>query len=168
MTPFRTPFPLTPDIRRAINHGSNNGLPCSPHNPQSQQACVRRLAYNARYIPRSSCCTRYVSTFPHVHLDVANLLFTASPHLSWIIIDCEHGLIPLTPTAAESISVIQASANAPSAVIRIPATGVTTSTSWQIKYALDAGARGVLVPMVRGSRLRHRLHLSTTCIWRLT
>lgn len=74
----------------------------------------------------------------------------ASPHLSWIMIDCEHGLIPLVPGAAESIAAIHGASpkGGPSAVVRIPATGVSTSTSWQIKYALDAGARGVLVPMV--------------------
>jgi 2-keto-3-deoxy-L-rhamnonate aldolase RhmA len=91
----------------------------------------------------------------------------ASPHLTWVVIDCEHGLIPLVPGAAESIAAIHGSSpeGGPSAVVRIPATGVSTSTSWQIKYALDAGARGVLVPMVgygcfRRFLMSHRLNRS--------
>lgn len=82
----------------------------------------------------------------------ARTVAQASPHLSWVLIDCEHGLVPLTPTAAESVAAIHGAvggSGGPSALVRIPATGVSASTSWQIKYALDAGARGVLVPMVR-------------------
>ncbi|KAF5324155.1 hypothetical protein D9619_011309 [Psilocybe cf. subviscida] len=82
----------------------------------------------------------------------ARTIAQASPHLSWIVIDCEHGLVPLVPGAAESIASIQATrkdgVSAPSCIVRIPATGITTSTSWQIKNALDAGAQGVIVPMV--------------------
>lgn len=84
----------------------------------------------------------------------ARMVARASPNLSWIIIDCEHGFVPLVPGAAESVAAIHgavpnASHLSPSALIRIPATGISASTSWQIKYALDAGARGVLVPMVK-------------------
>ncbi|KAF8993609.1 Pyruvate/Phosphoenolpyruvate kinase-like domain-containing protein [Cyathus striatus] len=78
----------------------------------------------------------------------ASQVAQASPHLSWILVDCEHGLVPLVPGAAESISSIQNTKNKPSCLVRIPSTGVSGSTSWQIKYALDAGAHGVLVPMV--------------------
>ncbi|KAG6826468.1 hypothetical protein H0H92_015680 [Tricholoma furcatifolium] len=80
----------------------------------------------------------------------ARTMAQASPHTSFVVVDCEHGLVPLVPGAAESISGIHSAANnnGPSALVRIPATGVSTSTSWQIKYALDAGARGVIVPMV--------------------
>lgn len=80
---------------------------------------------------------------------VARTVAQASPNLSWVMLDCEHGLTPLQPGAAECIQAIQGiGAHAPSAIVRIPATGASDSTSWQIKYALDAGARGVLVPMV--------------------
>ena len=84
---------------------------------------------------------------------VARTVAEASPHLSWILIDCEHGLTSLQPGAAESIQAIQGvcGGNGPSPIVRIPATGVSTSTSWQIKYALDSGARGVLVPIDRKS-----------------
>ncbi|KAG2356616.1 Pyruvate/Phosphoenolpyruvate kinase-like domain-containing protein [Suillus spraguei] len=79
----------------------------------------------------------------------ARTVAQASPHLSWVMIDCEHGLTSLQPGAAESIQAITGlGPNAPSPIVRIPATGFSNSTSWQIKYALDAGARGVLVPMV--------------------
>jgi len=77
----------------------------------------------------------------------ARTLAKSSPHLSWIVVDCEHGTVPLVPGAAESVSAIESAGVTP--IIRIPATGVSGSTSWQIKYALDAGARGVIVPMVR-------------------
>jgi 4-hydroxy-2-oxoheptanedioate aldolase len=76
----------------------------------------------------------------------ARSLAKSSPHLSWVVVDCEHGLVPLVPGAAECVSAIESAGV--SSVVRIPATGVSGSTSWQIKNALDAGARGVLVPMV--------------------
>ncbi|EPQ54888.1 Phosphoenolpyruvate/pyruvate domain-containing protein [Gloeophyllum trabeum ATCC 11539] len=87
----------------------------------------------------------------------ARTVAQASPHLSWLVIDCEHGLISLNPGAAETISAIEGSGpNPPSSIIRIPATGISgadTGLGWQIKYALDAGARGIMVPMV-GSAAR--------------
>ena len=80
----------------------------------------------------------------------------ASPHLSWVTIDCEHGLVPLVPDVAGIVSVIESVRRQPgdppiSTLVRIPATGVSNSSSWQIKYALDAGARGVVLPLVRSS-----------------
>ena len=74
-----------------------------------------------------------------------------SPNLSWIIIDCEHGLISLVPGAAEAVVAIQGAVpnGGPTPIVRIPATGICTSSSWQIKHALDGGAGGILVPMVR-------------------
>ncbi|EAU82088.1 HpcH/HpaI aldolase/citrate lyase family protein [Coprinopsis cinerea okayama7 len=93
----------------------------------------------------------------------ARTIAQASHDLGWILIDCEHGLVPLVPGAAETIAAIKGTrtitnpssngspdsrVSAPSTIVRIPATGASDSTSWQIKYALDAGADGVLVPMV--------------------
>ncbi|KAI0330702.1 Phosphoenolpyruvate/pyruvate domain-containing protein [Cubamyces sp. BRFM 1775] len=75
----------------------------------------------------------------------------ASPHLSWVVIDCEHGATALQPGAAESVHAIAGlGPAAPSTIVRIPATGACAdgSAGWQIKYVLDAGAKGVLVPMV--------------------
>lgn len=83
----------------------------------------------------------------------ARTVALASPHLSWITVDCEHGLVPLVPDVAEIVSAVESarkcSTDIPiSTLVRIPATGVSNSSSWQIKHALDAGARGVLVPLV--------------------
>ena len=86
----------------------------------------------------------------------ARVAASASPHLSWVLIDCEHGMTGLHPGANESISAIAAlGPDAPSTIVRIPATGACAdaSAAWQIKYVLDQGARGVLVPMVRSSLL---------------
>ena len=83
----------------------------------------------------------------------------ASPHLSWVVIDCEHGMTALHPGAGESVNAIAGlGPDAPSTIVRIPATGPCAegSASWQIKYALDQGARGILVPMVSpSSPVRH-------------
>ncbi|KAL7284281.1 LOW QUALITY PROTEIN: hypothetical protein ACG7TL_001564 [Trametes sanguinea] len=85
----------------------------------------------------------------------------ASPHLSWVVIDCEHGATPLQPGAAESVHAIAGlGPAAPSTIVRIPATGACAdgSAGWQIKYALDAGARGVLVPMAPLQCLHDNCH----------
>jgi len=83
----------------------------------------------------------------------ARAMALASPHLSWIVVDCEHGLVPLVPNVAEIISATENVRRQPgdipiSTLVRISATGVSNSSSWQIKHALDAGARGVVVPLV--------------------
>ncbi|KJA21584.1 hypothetical protein HYPSUDRAFT_727524 [Hypholoma sublateritium FD-334 SS-4] len=81
----------------------------------------------------------------------ARTVAQASPHLSWIAIDCEHGLISLVPGAAESIAGIQGvrpNGAGPSPIVRVSATGIAVSSSWQIKNALDAGARGIIAPMI--------------------
>jgi len=82
----------------------------------------------------------------------ARFVAQASEHLDWIMIDSEHGLTSLQ-SAAESVMAIESSRNGrlgPSSLVRIPATGrdVEQGSGWQIKYALDAGARGVMIPMV--------------------
>nr|GAT42609.1 aldolase citrate lyase family protein [Mycena chlorophos] len=89
----------------------------------------------------------------------ARTVANAHPAIDWVCFDAEHGLVPGNGALlAESIAAIhnsptgdgQAQAQAPSALVRVAATGIngTASTSWQIKHALDAGARGVVVPMV--------------------
>lgn len=81
----------------------------------------------------------------------ARSVAAASPHISWLVVDCEHGLTSLQPGAAETVAAVSGlGPNAPSVLVRIPATGASAdgSASWQIKYALDAGARGIIVPMV--------------------
>ncbi|THU95104.1 Phosphoenolpyruvate/pyruvate domain-containing protein [Dendrothele bispora CBS 962.96] len=83
----------------------------------------------------------------------ARAMAQSSPNLSFIVIDCEHGLVNLNPGVAELVAAIHGVGHLdggapPSTIVRIAATGFTTGVNWQIKYALDAGARGVLVPMV--------------------
>lgn len=76
---------------------------------------------------------------------------SASPHLSWLVVDCEHGTIPLQPGAGEIVNAVAGlGPTAPSVLVRIPATGASAdgSAGWLIKYALDNGAKGVIVPMV--------------------
>ena len=89
-------------------------------------------------------------TLPGAH--AARTAAGASPHISWVVIDCEHGAAGLHPGAGESVHAIAGlGPDAPSTIVRIPATGACAdgSANWQIKYVLDQGARGVLVPMVR-------------------
>lgn len=79
----------------------------------------------------------------------------ASPGFSWLCIDCEHGLIALQGAggALDSITgVLSSSANPPAPIVRIPATGTSTGIAWQIKLALDAGAKGVMVPMIGNAK----------------
>lgn len=61
----------------------------------------------------------------------------ASPHLSWLAIDCEHGLTSLHPDAAESIQAVAGTGpDAPSVLVRIPATG-TSSAYKPTAYDID-------------------------------
>ncbi len=88
----------------------------------------------------------------------ARTVALASPHLSWLVIDCEHGLTSIQPGAAETIAAVAGlGSGAPSTLVRIPATGACAdgSATWQIKYVLDAGARGIVVPMVSFCVLTH-------------
>ena len=57
-----------------------------------------------------------------------------------MLIDCEHGNIT-DADMYHSIAAIAAGGSSP--VVRIPA-----SESWMMKRALDAGAHGIMVPMV--------------------
>jgi len=84
---------------------------------------------------------------------VGRTIALASPHISWVCIDCEHGLTNLHSTSGSTLfetiaSISPSPTSGPSTIVRIPATGFSSSTSWQIKLALDAGARGVMIPMV--------------------
>ncbi|KAJ3772874.1 Pyruvate/Phosphoenolpyruvate kinase-like domain-containing protein [Lentinula raphanica] len=94
-----------------------------------------------------------IGGFVHAR-SVARALVGLPQKQSWIMLDCEHGLLPLHPSGAtEVIAAIHGVRDGPSALVRIPATGHGTGSgsegvNWQIKYALDSGARGVLVPMV--------------------
>ncbi|KAJ7136738.1 Pyruvate/Phosphoenolpyruvate kinase-like domain-containing protein, partial [Mycena epipterygia] len=77
----------------------------------------------------------------------ARTVAQASSKVSWILIDCDQGLASGIPVLSESIAAIH-SANGPSALVRIQAAGGSSNTRREIMHALDAGARGVLVPMI--------------------
>ncbi|KAF5391124.1 hypothetical protein D9757_003041 [Collybiopsis confluens] len=110
----------------------------------------------------------WLSVGGYVHVrSVARALVGTPYKQSWVMIDCEHGLFPLnTGPTTELIAAIHGVKNGPSALVRIPATGHGTGRgsegiNWQIKYALDAGARGVLVPMVSTASQAQEVVLSS-------
>lgn len=107
------------------------------------------LAHVPRYVLKHTHSLVLTRSLPGMHH--ARHAVLASPACSWVLIDCEHGIIPLTGPGGvgECVTGICASSdNPPAAIVRIPAMGHTTSASWQIGLALDAGAKGVMVPMV--------------------
>ncbi|KAH7026454.1 HpcH/HpaI aldolase/citrate lyase family protein [Microdochium trichocladiopsis] len=61
--------------------------------------------------------------------------------VDWVLVDCEHGNID---DAAMHDAVPAIAACGPSPIVRIP-----DMQGWMIKRALDAGAHGVLVPLLR-------------------
>lgn len=63
------------------------------------------------------------------------------PGLSWVLIDCEHGNID-DGAMHEAVAAVASMASA-SPVVRIPA-----GEAWMVKRALDAGAHGIMVPLV--------------------
>lgn len=62
----------------------------------------------------------------------------------WVLIDMEHNPISASQAAALTHAVIAASAGRCSPLIRVPSQGM----EW-IKWALDCGSHGVVVPMVQ-------------------
>jgi 4-hydroxy-2-oxoheptanedioate aldolase len=99
-------------------------------------------------------------TIPSTH--IARSIVQSSSNLSWLCIDCEHGLTSLHPGAADLMMAMENAppdannplrGSRPSTLVRIPAAGRMDGgddgLAWQVKYALDAGAKGVVVPMVR-------------------
>ncbi|KAK4957618.1 hypothetical protein LTR10_005585 [Elasticomyces elasticus] len=68
----------------------------------------------------------------------ANLSRTIArtPNLDWICVDCEHGNI------SDDMAAIAACGVSP--IVRVP-----EGQHWMIKRALDAGAHGIMVPLIR-------------------
>ncbi|KUI60415.1 2-keto-3-deoxy-L-rhamnonate aldolase [Cytospora mali] len=71
--------------------------------------------------------------------NISRALARAKP--DWIMVDCEHGNID-DAAMHEAIPAISSCGVSP--VVRIP-----DFQSWMIKRALDAGAHGILVPLIR-------------------
>ncbi|KAF8508771.1 Pyruvate/Phosphoenolpyruvate kinase-like domain-containing protein [Hysterangium stoloniferum] len=110
-------------------------------------------------------------SFPSVHTARQVALAGRSAGLSWVCIDCEHGLTSLVPGVAETIAAITSLpasstelcvTDNPSVLVRIPAPGLQysgPSTAHQIKQALDAGAHGIIVPMVGNAEIARQIAL---------
>lgn len=109
-------------------------------------------------------------TFPSPHTARQVVLAGRPNGLSWVCIDCEHGMTSLVPGVAETIAALPpntTNTNANDAhdsnfsvLVRIPAPGIqysTPSTAHQIKLALDAGAHGIVVPMVSNAELAKQI-----------
>jgi len=90
---------------------------------------------------------------------LARTIALAHPAMSWICIDAEHGLIGLGgSTIFETCTALSAlPGGGPSPIVRIPATADSDSVGWQIKLALDGGARGILVPMCPDAKAAERV-----------
>ncbi|KIK63982.1 hypothetical protein GYMLUDRAFT_40197 [Collybiopsis luxurians FD-317 M1] len=107
-----------------------------------------------------------IGGFVHVR-SVARALVGSPYKQSWVMLDCEHGLHAVDPMELTgAIAAIHGVKNGPSALVRIPATGHGTGrgsegVNWQIKNVLDAGARGVLVPMVSNASQAQEVALSS-------
>lgn len=74
----------------------------------------------------------------------ANLSRTISrsnPHLDWILIDQEHGNIS-DDSMHDAVAAVAACGVSP--IVRVP-----EGQHWMIKRALDAGAHGIMVPLVQ-------------------
>jgi len=110
-------------------------------------------------------------TFPSIHTARQVALAGRAAGLSWVCLDCEHGLIPIVPGVQEAISAISGLPRSstdppnyqnPSILVRIPAPGLQysgPSTAHQIKQALDAGAHGIIVPMVANAEIGKQVAL---------
>ena len=118
-------------------------------------------------------------TLPSVHTARQIALAGRTCGLSWVCIDCEHGLTSIAPGIAETIAAVTALppllvpgdaggdaafsvARNPSVLVRVPAPGVEysgPSTAHQIKQALDAGAHGIIVPMVANAAIARQVAL---------
>ncbi|KAJ4045216.1 hypothetical protein NW756_009680 [Fusarium oxysporum] len=63
------------------------------------------------------------------------------PGVDWVVIDCEHGNLD-DSAMHEAVPAVAAAGASP--IVRIPG-----MESWMIKRALDSGAHGILVPLLR-------------------
>lgn len=73
--------------------------------------------------------------------NLTRTLARSSPHLSWLVVDQEHG--NLSDDSMHD-AVAAAAACGVSPIVRVP-----DAQHWMLKRALDAGAHGVVVPLLR-------------------
>ncbi|KAL5504802.1 hypothetical protein ACEPAH_7465 [Sanghuangporus vaninii] len=67
----------------------------------------------------------------------------STPGLSWVAVDAEHGQINDTQIYTHTTSI---SAAGRSAIVRVP-----EASAWWAKRALDAGAHGLMVPLIKNA-----------------
>ena len=79
--------------------------------------------------------------------NLSRMLARSGP--DWICVDTEHGLLS-DPHMHESVAAIAACGVSP--VVRIPA-----NEAWMVKRALDAGAHGIIVPLLQTAEDARRL-----------
>jgi 4-hydroxy-2-oxoheptanedioate aldolase len=110
-------------------------------------------------------------TLPSVHTARQLVLAGRTAGLNWVCVDCEHGLTSLVPGVADTIAAITSLPSStadlsgtenPSVLVRIPAPGFQysqPSTAHQIKQVLDAGAHGIVIPMVGSAEIAKQIAL---------
>ncbi|GAP86257.1 putative aldolase citrate lyase family protein [Rosellinia necatrix] len=72
-----------------------------------------------------------------------------TPGVDWVLVDCEHGNID-DAAMHEAVPAIASCGVSP--IVRIPDT-----QGWMIKRALDAGAHGILLPLLRSAEEARRV-----------
>ncbi|RYC55214.1 hypothetical protein CHU98_g10996 [Xylaria longipes] len=72
-----------------------------------------------------------------------------TPGVDWVLVDCEHGNID-DAAMHEAVSAIASCAVSP--IVRLP-----DMQGWMIKRALDAGAHGILIPLLRSAEEAKRI-----------
>src|SRR5690349_4887474 len=87
-----------------------------------------------------------VGTWLQLHSPAAARMLAAQGLFDWMLVDFEH-----TPVDLGVASLILGSVSDVSGGRVTPLARVAEGTAPAIKHALDAGAQGVLVPMVRGA-----------------
>ncbi|KAH7102603.1 Phosphoenolpyruvate/pyruvate domain-containing protein [Auriculariales sp. MPI-PUGE-AT-0066] len=90
---------------------------------------------------------------------IARTVALSHPSISWVCLDAEHGLIGLGgQDIFNTCAALSALPNGgPTVIVRIPATAETESVGWQIKLALDGGAKSILVPMCPDAEAARRV-----------
>ena len=73
--------------------------------------------------------------------NMSRTIARSSPHIDWILVDQEHGNIS-DDSMHECVAAIAACGVSP--IVRVP-----DGQHWMIKRALDAGAHGVLIPLLQ-------------------
>src|SRR5215472_3839535 len=85
-----------------------------------------------------------LGTWLQLHSFQASRMLAAQGFFEWLLLDFEH--TPVDPSSAAQILSTIADVSGGRVT---PLARVTTGTVGQIKHALDAGAQGIIVPMIR-------------------